>query len=355
VWSNRDRKRIRKTFRSRAEAKSWLADARVAVRHGTLQAPSPRTLSEAADEFLAGMETGAVRTRSGRPFKPSTRRTYAEKLSGYVMPALGDFRLSEIRRSDVQHLVDDLNDALSPSSVRNAIDPLRSIFRRALRRDEVLLNPTANLDIPASQRQRQVQPTPPETARAMLEAAPGQDRPTWATAFFAGLRRGELQALPCSAIDLRASTIRVDRAWDQYEGPLDAKTETSHRIVPLLDELRPYITQHVLASGRRNGDLIFGRTAGAAFVPSTLASRADRAWEAAGLSRVTLHECRHTFASLLIASGADALQVKNAMGHSSIKVTFDVYGHLFPEGREVLRKRVNAYLAEQDRGTTAGQ
>jgi integrase len=119
--------------------------------------------------------------------------------------------------------------------------------------------------------------------------------------------------------------------------------------------LRPYITQHLLASGRRNGDLIFGRTTDAAFVPSTLAARADRAWGAAGLSRVTLHECRNTFASLLIASGADALQVKHAMGHSSIKVTFDVYGHLFPEGRDALRKRVNDYLAEQARGTKPGQ
>jgi integrase len=354
LWSNRDRKRIRKTFQSRGEAKAWLADARVALRRGTLQAPTPRTVREAGDEYLAGATAGTVRTRSGRTYKPSTIRTYREKLSAYVYPELGDLRLSEVRRRDVQDLVDDLTQAVSESSVRNTLDPLRCIYRRALRRDEVVLNPTTNLDIPASRGQRGLRPTPVLEARSLLAALPLLERALWATAFFGGLRRGELQALRCAAIDLEAREIRVERSWDQYEGEVEVKSKTSLRTVPLLDELRPYVASHLVATGRRGDDLIFGRRADAAFVPSTVSARADKAWSKVELARVTLHDCRHTLASLLIASGADPLQVKKTMGHSSIKVTYDLYGHLFPGGRDALRKQVDAYVAEQAQGTTAG-
>jgi integrase len=355
IWFNREKKRIRKTFHSRAEAKTWLADARVALRRGTLQAPTARTLREAGDEYLAGAKAGTVRTRSGRKYKPSTIRTYEEKLTSYIYPGLGDRRLSELRRRDVQELVDDLAETLSESSVRNTIDPLRAIYRRAIRRDEVLLNPTTNLEVPASEGQRELRPTPVTEARRLLDALPTQERATWATAFFAGLRRGELQALRCSAVDLDARELYVEAAWDQYEGEIATKSRTSQRTVPLLDELRPYITAHLLATGRRGEGLIFGRTERHAFVPSTITARANKAWAKRGVARVTLHECRHTFASLLIASGTDALQIKKAMGHSTIKVTYDLYGHLFPEGREALRQRVDAYIAAQVRGPTTGQ
>jgi integrase len=76
--------------------------------------------------------------------------------------------------------------------------------------------------------------------------------------------------------------------------------------------------------------LVFGRTDGTPFSPSTVAQRAERAWRAGGLEPVTLHECRHTFATLMIAAGVNAKALQTFMGHSSITVTLDRYGHLFP-------------------------
>src|SRR4051794_7447155 len=84
VWSQRDRKRIVKSFRSAASAKAWRADALVALRQGTLRTPDPRTVREAAAAWLDGARDGTVRDRSGRGYKPSTIRTYGEKLNGYV-------------------------------------------------------------------------------------------------------------------------------------------------------------------------------------------------------------------------------------------------------------------------------
>jgi integrase len=344
VWSNRERKRIVKTFSSLAEAKAWRGDALVALRAGTLRTPDPRTIREAAEAWLDGAREGRVRDRSGRTYKPSTVRTYDEKLTGYVLPALGDYRLSEVRRRDVQDLADELvASGLSPSSVRNTIDPLRAIYRRAIQREQVAINPTSNLDPPSSRR-KPVRIATPAEARTLLSALPADQRATWAIAFYAGLRRGELQALRCSAIDLGASTIRVEGSWDQYEGAIDPKSLTSTRTVPLLAILRDYLDEHLLATRRSGDDLAFGRTAGDPFVPSTLTTVADAVWEAAGIERITLHNCRHSFASLLIASGENPKAVQEFMGHSTITMTFDLYGHLFPGSRDEARARMDTYL-----------
>lgn len=289
-------------------------------------------------------ERAPVRDRSGRSYKPSTIRTYAEKLDAYVLPALGDYRLSELRRPEVQALADQMLAAgLAPSTVRNAIDPLRAIYRRAIQRDEVAINPTTSLDLPASRKKRDRIATPTE-ARALLEALPASERATWATAFYAGLRRGELRALRCMDVDLGRSEISVARSWDQHEGPIDPKSDASARTIPLLAVLRDFLDEHLLATGRSGGDLVLGRTAADAFVASTVRNRALAAWERARLTPITLHECRHTFASLLIASGENPKAVQEFMGHSTITETFDRYGHLFPGARDEARARMDAYL-----------
>jgi integrase len=84
-----------------------------------------------------------------------------------------------------------------------------------------------------------------------------------------------------------------------------------------------------VANGNRDG-LVFRSARGSHFDPSTVTARARRSWAAAKLSPFGLHEARHTYASLMIAAGVNANTLKVYMGHSSITVTLDRYGHLFP-------------------------
>ncbi len=81
-----------------------------------------------------------------------------------------------------------------------------------------------------------------------------------------------------------------------------------------------------------------------AVLGSTISTRAAKAWNAAGLARIGLHEARHTFASYLIASGLSAKAVTVLIGHSSIATTFDRYGHLFPGHEHEARGLLDAYL-----------
>jgi integrase len=173
----------------------------------------------------------------------------------------------------------------------------------------------------------------------------------WATAFYAGLRRGELQALRGSDIDLKRSEIHVQRSWDQEEGPIAPKSKAGTRTVPLLAVLRPYLKD---AAG--SPELIFGRGPNRPFDPKTVGDRAKRSWnlvnenEGEGdlrqaLRPMTLHECRHTFASLLIDAGVNPKAIQEFMGHATIEETFSRYGHLMPGARKEARETVDAYIS----------
>ena len=91
--------------------------------------------------------------------------------------------------------------------------PLRVICRRALEDGELAASPVSNLRLPAVRGRRERIAAPSEAA-ALVAAAPEADRAIWATAFYGGLRLGELMALDWSAVDLAAGIIRVERSWD---------------------------------------------------------------------------------------------------------------------------------------------
>lgn len=343
VWDKTTGTRTRRHFRTKAEARAWRQDAQVAIRHRGRQRPDDLTVRESAARLIDGMQKGVVRTRSGDPYKPSAIRAYDQALRTYILPEFGGARLTDLRRPDAQALVERLlGGGLSASTVRNAVMPLRVIYRRAVRDDEVESNPLTGLDMPAS-RGRRNRVASPDEALALIAALPFTEQALWATAFFAGPRRGELMALRLEAVDFDADAIHIDQAWDMKAGVILPKSRSSIRSVPIAPTLKGALLEQKLRCPWRGG-LIFGRTAARPFDPSTVQARADRAWAGAGLRRVTLHEARHTFASLMIAAGVNPLAVKTMMGHSAISVTFDTYGHPLPGSPREAAKRIERLL-----------
>jgi len=96
VWSQRDGKKIRKTFPTASAARTWRADAAAAIERGSLRAPTKQTLRAAAAAWLAGAEAGEIRNNSGHPYKPSTLRGHRQALEERVLPGLGGAKLSGI-------------------------------------------------------------------------------------------------------------------------------------------------------------------------------------------------------------------------------------------------------------------
>jgi integrase len=288
------------------------------------------------------MEDGSRLNRSGERYKPSVRRRYESAYKLYLDRPLGAVKVTDLKRRDVQALVDRLRATLRPSTVRNAVMPLRAIYRHLLARDVVTVTPLANLELPAVTGKREEIVTP-EQAAAMIDCLPTQDQAPWSVMFYGGLRLGEVQALTVENIDLAKGVIHVESTWDRMEGTVGPKSKAGNRTVPIPSALRGPLAAHLLQLEWDKG-LAFGRKADDAFRPYTLTDRAYRAWEAAGLDRITPHEARHTYASLMIAAGVNAKVLSSYMGHSSITETLDGYGHLMPGNESEAADLLDAYL-----------
>jgi integrase len=117
--------------------------------------------------------------------------------------------------------------------------------------------------------------------------------------------------------------------------------------VPIATVLRDHLDEHLLGLDWQEG-LVFGVSVASPFVIATAIYQADRAWKRAKLERITLHECRHTFASLMIAAGVNAKALSIYMGHANIRITLDRYGHLMPGNEAEAAGLLDAYLNRAD-------
>ena len=352
VFLRREGRKLRKTFPTQAAAKAWRAEAITAANRGKLRAPAKTTLEESASAFIDGARAGTIPTRSGRRYKPATIRGYDRALRLRVLPEMGGMKISEITRADVQDFADRLTaEGLSASTVQNTLDPLRKVFDRAVRRDLIAVDPTEGLELRRPDGRRDRIAAPAEAA-SLVATLPECERALYATAMYAGLRRGELRALRWRDIDLPDRSITVERGWDDREGEIETKGRNRRR-VPIPAALREQLLAHVMRTGRRGEDLVFGATADQPFNPKHLTERADEAWKAAALDRITLHECRHTFASLMIAAGVNAKALSEYMGHANISITFDRYGHLMPGNEQEAADLLDAYLVRAEEAAGA--
>ncbi len=366
VFDARANKLMRKHFADMGIARSWRDDAANAIRAGKLRAPTRTTVANAAGVLVAGMRDGSILDRSGKPYKPATMRGYDRVLRLRVLPALGDRRLSDLRRRDVQRFVDQLRAVgYSPSTIQNTLNPLQVICRRAVRDDEIAVDPTDGLELPAVRGRRERIAGPAEAAR-LIAALPEGERALWATAFYAGLRRGELRALRWGDVDLEGGVIHVRRGWDDDPevGEIEVKSDAGRRRVPLVGLLGELMAAHRDATGRGGDDLVFGRTAALPFIPTTIRRRALRAWRDANAQveeesvragreveagewcePLTPHEARHCAASYLIAAGLNPKELSVYIGHSDVRTTFNRYGHLMPGGEKEAATKLDVFLA----------
>jgi integrase len=363
------RVRASKTFPTVTQARQWRRAKLGEVERGARLGGPPETLSKALAVFTEGISSGAIRTPAGRAYKPSTVRGYQQAARDVAAGPLGAARIARITRRDVQALVDDLAAAgQDASTVRNAIKPLQAVFRRAVEDGVLSVNPTTGLRLPAVEGKRERIATPDEAARMLAVLPMGDSRLIWALAFYSGLRLGELRALRWSDIDRSEAVIRVERALDAKGSEIDVKSKAGRRTVPIVARLEQELG--AIAPTVEISTLVLGRHGRpcAVSLPRTAQRiwakhRAEEARKAAlgaesectaprpavhGFEPILLHEARHTFASFLIAAGVNAKAISAALGHASIAITLDRYGHLMPGSTGEVRDHLDAYLASAD-------
>jgi integrase len=265
-------------------------------------------------------------------------------LRKHVLPALGHKQLREITRQDLQNMVaEKVNAGLSRSWIRSIIAPLRELLNHAV--DDGLLDRNPALRLARFSRKAEAQKgridalTPTEELR-LLETAE-QEYPRWyplfLTALRTGMREGDLLALQWGQIDFAGGYIQVDRSLSRGK-VVPTKSGRIRRIAlsPVLAEILVTLKDVQSAEATYRGQplslLVFSTRNGRHLDPGTVLDALYRCLERAGLRRVRFHDLRHTFATRLIANGTSLAYVRDLLGHSSIQITVDVYGHLCPSG-----------------------
>jgi integrase len=367
VYSKRDGKKIRRSFSGRgalAAAKGWRTDASKAVKDKQLRAPSSRTLHDEWNEWYAGAREGRILNKREQPYKPAVLRNYELALRLRVLPVLGNQKLADIDTADLLDLKEQLlGEGRSGSTIRNSFVPLQAIYRRARRNGHVATNPTTDLALPTSGRRDRA--ASPAQTRELLDVLAEAEAAIWATAFYAGLRRGEIQALRVQDVDFDAGVIRVERGWDAVEGPIAPKSHAGRRVVFILDALQPFLEP---LRGRRSDPdaLFFGSSLLTPFEPRNVERKARRAMKAENKKRAEaatetnikavlvewygLHEARHSFSTFMDHAGISEARADRYMGHAAPGVA-GRYRHLLPGQIAEDARRVDEYLA----GATAGK
>jgi integrase len=253
-----------------------------------------------------------------------------------------------------------LDEGFSPSKIRSIVNAVRVLWRDFdLLTDsdnQLLADPTRGLRLPSGGGRHERIADPAE-ARHLIDALKPGDRALWATAMYAGLRHGELRALQVRDVDLQRCRILVRRGWDEYEGEIDPKSESGIRPAVITEPLRRILAQHLKRTGRKDRDLVFGRTPTRPFNGRTISKRAHDAWAVARqredqensrppaerIRPIGLQECRHSAVSQMLDAGIPIDKVSKFIGHASITITIDRYGHLLPGGETEAQALLDSY------------
>jgi integrase len=277
-----------------------------------------------------------------RGLKHTTYRSYKGILGIHLLPAFGDLSLSQIDRKAVKALALEKRKAgASLSMVRLILCVLSAIFTSAIEDGIVQHNPAVRPGRFMKMRGKRegVNPLSHEEETAFLEAiqthAP-RYYPFFLFLLRTGCRLGEAVAVQPGDLDFRGRFIEVRQNWTngQLTTPKNGKTrrvDLSRRLVQVLKDSLVSQDLEAMAKERPKPEWVFTNELGGMLDPDNLRSRVFyRVLEKAGLRRVRIHDLRHSFASRLIANGESLAYVRDQMGHSSIQVTVDIYGHLVP-------------------------
>ena len=339
-----------KSFEKKRDADAYHAEVRVDVRKGVHTADSVSVTVAKAGQLWIESSTDAGLERA-------TLAGYQQHLTFHIVPLIGATKLSQLTVPVVRAFKDKLAKDRSPSMVRAVMRSLGAILADAQERGLVGQNVVRNLrrgrrtghETRSERRQRGKLkvgvhiPTPDEIG-AIVAHLTGARRPLLLTGIFTGLRASELRGLRWADIDLKRGALHVRQRVDRYQkiGPL--KSEAGERTVPLPPMLVNTLREWKLACPKSKFDLAFPNGHGNPHVLTDIISRSFRpAQVAAGVVNAKgrakyggLHTLRHFYASWCINRKVDGglelpLKVVQArLGHASIQMTADRYGHLFP-------------------------
>lgn len=323
-------KRRAKQFSRKKDAEAWSTQAAYEVSRGFHTADSETvTIREAADLWVKRAEAEGLERATVQAYRGLARL--------HVVPLLGPTKLSRLTRPMVESFRDDLVATRSRAMASKGVRALSSILAEAMRRGLVGQNVAADVKVSRPSRDRaRVEIPSREDIRAMLDAADEDFKPMLLTAVFTGLRASELRGLRWQDIDLKGATISVVQRADQWGTIARPKSAAGHRTVPIPAAVVQVLREWRLRCPKGPLGLAFpDREGGVQNHKNLLVRRYYPTQKRAKLARrYSFHALRHAAASSFIKQRVDLKRLSGWLGHSTVTLTIDRYGHLLQDTQQ---------------------
>jgi integrase len=278
----------------------------------------------------------------------ATILSYRIHIDRHIMPRIGRGKIATLTTPHINRFRDDLLASVASRGLAKAVlKSLKAILKDAHRRGKVAQNVARDVIIGTTERSKRklkagVDIPTPDEIRKIIHAATGRRRPLLLTAVFTGLRGSELRGLRWADLDLRKGELHVRQRADRYNVMGKRKSQSGDRTIPLGPLVLNALKEWRLACPKGRHDLVFPNGAGNT---ESHANMVSRIWKPVqikagvvndkGKAKYT-HATRHFYASWCINRKQDGglelpmKTVQSRLGHASIMLTSDVYGHLFP-------------------------
>jgi integrase len=324
------------------------------------------TVAEAADHWLEVCEKSgrkgreAVEKATLRPYKLHAR---------YIKAMIGGRKLNELSPQVCERFAADLLTNYSRRYARKILTSFKGILSEARTQNWLKSNPTENVRIVLSERARPKHETWLTLAdvkkllrRADEKAADGNKQlaKRWRryrafvyVMMFSGMRPGEVLGLPWRNVSYVEAKIKVDQDMDEDGTIGRPKSRSAYRTIPMGAQVMEILREWKAECPPSGHDLVFPNWKGNA---EKLQNVYRRCWytlqEETGLvdengdAKYPLKDLRHVRASIEIDDGANPKEITTLMGHSSVKITYDVYGHLFSDHSDRRAQRAGRVEAQ---------
>ncbi|KIL73684.1 tyrosine-type recombinase/integrase [Bacillus badius] len=369
--TDKQREIKRQGFRTKLEAVKAYEEIKRKIDLG-FDSASDEKLAEFLDYWLKEYKSGKV--------AKNTYRIHERNIKNHIVPYFQNIKLSDVSYGLYQKFINHLiKQGYSKRTVEIIHGTMYSAMKKARRLKKIQDNPCEDITIySVKEKRKKDNPTdlkfiPYEKIDDFLEAAL-MDNPTYYLFFRflieTGMRKGEALALQWNCLNLNESRIKVEQTLD-YEAKSDdelfddTKSYHSTREIPITKRLAAELKTHKIRQNDQklrfkdhyyhDLNLVFCREDGSPLSKSTLFSAFRRVLNKSGLPNLSIHSLRHTHAVLMLESNVEMKFIQEALGHSSMQITSDVYSHVSKKIETDAIERFEKYTENIILGAEKGQ